>query len=156
MKKLSVTIISLFIGLSASAGTKDIQLKLLKDKNVTTRVEALYVAKNSMCKQISSGPIMPRVTAKVKNVVTEFSGDIKVAQKLDSFCKYELDSLVLTFKDNGHLAYNSTYIANYTERTDNGVFDVDCSYEEASKLVCYGDLINLDSNDSAEIRINLN
>lgn len=153
MKKL---LLLAMLSVSVFANENTVEIKLDKSKSVTTKVEALYYSTNSLCKEIGNGPIMPRIQAKTLTKVSDFSGDIKVETKLDTFCKYKLDSLVLTFKHKGKLAYNSTYIANYTNRVETQTYDVDCSYETASKLVCNSSaIINFDFNNSAEIRVNI-
>lgn len=154
MKKL---ILLAVLASSVFANEGAVKINFDKSNDITTRVEALYVATNSLCKEISSGHIMPRIGHKTLNKVTEVTGNIQVEQRLDTFCKYKLDSVVLTFRHKGKLAYNATYIANYTDRRESQTSEIDCSYENESKLVCYSNgPVGFDHDNTAEIRVNLN
>lgn len=147
----------LALSTNAFADSNHVKINLKKGESLETRVERLYQATNPLCKEIGPGHIMPRIRAKVKNISSVFHGNIEVETQLDSFCKYKLDSIVLTFIHKGKLAYNSTYIANYTKRSSSAIYDIDCAYENETKMVCASsDIINFDHDNTAEIRVELN
>lgn len=170
MKFLTLTLY-LLLSTSLYASADEVEITLDKqDKNLLAEVDAIYSSRNYLCKRVG---FRNKYTIGLHNKVHTVrqlvsSNKIKVPKNLNTFCMYELHSM--TFKILNQLVPSSdrmSYIAvKEGPKGTYGTFVKNCRLIDNSdpkaryifpKLMdCYGDVITLNDDNKAEIKINTN
>jgi len=156
MKLLKTALLLSVLATSAMASKREVEIVIDKDAALQVSAQALYSAKNTLCKEIRGSYIYPHVAQRTKKITKKLSGSSLTFEKSPSgFCRYKLDSVLLKVSTASAPAYNSSYIAAYITNGGAGqIAELDCTVSEKG-VECLGDSIRLDDENRAEVKLNL-